>query len=395
MLWSEDELAAFLSCLGLGQEVASSILRQKVKGVDQFLQMSDSKLRLEFGLASPLQRRVVRKALRRFLELDRSENKVQGRRLADAMEDAVLRDFMIPLDELTLEREISQGGFGLVYRGVLRPRMRRGRLEAGGRYQVAVKEMKGERSVRLYELLKECRVMASMNHPNLCMFIGICAKLHVHGGNQYILSELMDCSLFDLIHWPQSTKWLGELTPLCALDLAEGMSIGIAYMHSKRLVHADLKSPNILIDHSSSRKLTPKICDFGHAAVRTHPASHHRCGTPHWASPEALRSEAIGPHSDVFSFGVMLWELLAQALPHQSLTFAQVAGAVGWSGWVPDMGLLPDVPPGLRELLLRCLSFAPCERPSAHELRPLLRGVRRRAQAEALSLLAGFLDGGA
>lgn len=313
--------------------------------------------------------------------------------MSDAMDDAVLRDFMIPLDELQVEREISQGGFGLVYRGVLRPSERRGKLEKGKHYRVAIKDMKGDRSVRIYELLKECRIMASMNHPNLCNFLGICAKLHVPHSKQYILSELMDCSLFDLVHRPQATKWLGELTTLCALDLADGICGGIGYMHSKSLVHADLKSSNILIDHTSSRKLIPKICDFGHAAVRSHPASHHRCGTPHWAAPEALRNEAIGPKSDVFSFGVMLWEMLAQSLPHQNLTFAQVVGAVGWSGWLPDMELLPEVPAGLRELLLRCLGFAPMDRPPSQELRRQIRRIRRRAKLEAFDMLAGLFEG--
>lgn len=390
MLWCEDELAAFLRCLGLDAKVAKSVLNRKMKGVDQFLQMTDRQMQSEFGLDKPLERQLVRKALRRFLELDRLQNPVQGQKLADATDDAILRDFMVPLEELHVEREICQGGFGHVYKGLYRPKESRGKLEANKLYRVAIKDMKGDRYVRVFELLKECRVMASLNHPNLCNFLGICAKLNVHGSKQYILSELMDCSLFDIVHRPQATKWLGELSTICVLDLSEGICTGISYMHSKRLVHADLKSSNVLIDHSTSRKLIPKICDFGHAAVRSHPALHHRCGTPHWAAPEALRSEAIGPRSDVFSFGVMLWEMLSQSLPHQTLTFAQVVAAVGWSGWLPDMEKLPEVPKGLRELLLRCLAFAPAERPPAEGLRPQLRKIRRSARREALDLLNGF-----
>lgn len=393
MLWSEDELAAFLCCLGCGQDVAERVLARKVRGVDHFIQMSDAQLEKDFGFTSTLQRRVVRRALRRFLEVDRLQNKVQGRRLADAMEDAVLRDFVIPLEELKIDSEISQGGFGMVYKGILRPKVARGQLQAGRDYMVAVKDMKGDRSSRLYELLKECRVMSSLHHPNLCNFIGICARLRVPGSKQYILSELMDCSLFDIIHRPQKTMWFGELTVLIVIKLAEGMSAGIAYMHEKRLVHADLKSSNILIDHTSSSELVPKICDFGHAAVRTHPASHHRCGTPHWAAPEALRSEAIGPKSDVFSWGVMLWEMLSQALPHMHLTFAQVVGTVGWSGFLPEMDMLPPIPPGLNDLMMWSLQFAPHRRPHAKELRPQLKRIRKRARTKALGMLTGFIEG--
>jgi len=311
------------------------------------------------------------------------------------MEDAVLRDFLIPLEELKVVCEISQGGFGLVYKGTLKPNVTRGQLEAGREYKVAVKDMKGEKSTRLYELLKECRVMSSLHHPNLCNFIGICARLRVPGSKQYILSELMDCSLFDIIHRPQKTAWFGELTLMIVMRLAEGMSAGIAYMHGKQLVHADLKSSNILIDHTSSSELVPKICDFGHAAVRAHPASHHRCGTPHWAAPEALRSEAIGPKSDVFSWGVMLWEMLSQALPHLHLTFAQVVGTVGWFGFLPEMDLLPTLPPGLADLMMWCLQFSPYRRPTAEELRPHLRRIKKRARTAALGMLTGFLEGGA
>jgi serine/threonine protein kinase len=205
----------------------------------------------------------------------------------------------------------------------------------------------------------------------------------------------MDCSLFDIVHRPQKTLWFGELSLLIAMHLAEHMSTGIAYMHEKRLVHADLKSSNILIDHTSSSELVPKICDFGHAAVRTHPASHHRCGTPHWAAPEALRSEAIGPRSDVFSWGVMLWEMLAQTLPHSHLTFAQIVGTVGWSGFLPEMELLPPLPPGLHDYLLLCLRFSPYQRPRAKELGTQLRHIKRRARRAGLGMLSGFLEGGA
>merc|ERR1719210_2040047 len=122
---------------------------------------------------------------------------------------------------------------------------------------------------------------------------------------------------------------------LSVMDLSEGMCAGMGYMHLKRLVHADLKSSNILINHTSSSKLVPKICDFGHAAVRAHPAPHHRCGTPHWAAPEALRNEAVSPAADVFSCGAILWEMLAETVPHRNLSYAQVLGAVGWCGWTP------------------------------------------------------------
>lgn len=397
MLWSEEELATFLSFLGLSSTVVRRVHLRKIKGVDQLVQMSDSELRTEFGLHLQVERLVVRKALKRFLELDRWENTVRGRRLADTMDDPNLREFIVSSKLLSIDAEIAQGGFGHVYSGFLRQATPTNStvwngLKNSGR-QVAVKEMKGERHVRLHELLKECRVMASLTHKNICQFIGICADLHNRAnGRQYIVSELMDCSLFDLIHTPYKLSWNGDLTLPFALYISQDICAGIVFLHGMRLVHADLKSPNILIDYKSSKRPIPKICDFGHVAMRTHPAPHHRCGTPHWAAPEVVRQEAIGPPSDVFSCGVILWESITRAPPHRGLTFGQVAGAVGWAGLLPDMSLLSGVPEPVQRILLHGLSFRPADRPTARDFRSSLRMFRRNTYNEAIQLLQGFHD---
>jgi len=386
MLWSEVELAAFISCLGLGKEVTQSIQAKSLRGVNQLVQMSNVELSRLFGLKSHAQRRLVRRALMRFLELDRWQNAAKQRRLPDLMVDPSLREFLIHVDELTVGPEISQGGFGQVFRGVLRPRVSRGRLLAGREYRVAIKDMKGDRSLRLRELLKESRVMASLHHRNMCTFLGVVGERC----RATIVSELMDCSLFDLVHQSADLNWKGDLSLPVIFELARGICAGISYLHSKKLVHADLKSSNILVDFSTCNRLVPKICDFGHVAVRTHPAPHDRCGTPQWAAPEALRNEAVGPAADVFSVGVMLWEMCARALPHHGLTFAQVVGAVGYGSWTPDMDLLPEVPDALRDLLCRCWRFVAEERPSITEVRAELRQMLRAPRREALTALLSF-----
>jgi serine/threonine protein kinase len=312
-----------------------------------------------------------------------------------------MRKFLVPLEELTLVAKISQGGYGTVYRGVLEHGTSgvngKASLKSTSRL-VAVKEMRGERRVRLYELLKEACVMASLNHPNICTFLGVCAADSLASGSaqnarkDYIVSELMDCSLFDLIHQPYKLQWRGELTVSLVIALSEGIISGIAYLHEKSLVHADLKSSNILIDYSSSRQLVPRICDFGHAAVRPNPAPHHRCGTPHWAAPEVLRGEALSTAADIYSFGVIAWEMLTQKLPHKGLSFAQVLASVGWAGWVCDLQELPQVPTGLRRSIRSCLSFSPATRPASRQVQRRLRQIPRHARLKALRMLSWFLD---
>jgi len=388
-LWSEEELAYFLAFVGIGKEVCQRVRKAKLKGVTAFLEMSNSEMRREFGLMTPVERLVIRRALKRFLEADRWENSLRGHKVGDMASDSVLAKYMIPFEEIALVAKISQGGYGTVYRGVLEPTADRGHLQANRSHLVAVKEMKGERKVRMYELLKEACVMAPLRHPNICSFIGVCTDENAR--KYFIISDLMDCSLFDLIHQPFKLRWQGEVTVQLVVCLAGGISAGVAYIHSLHLVHADLKSSNILIDYTSSWEITPRICDFGHAAVRTSPAPHHRCGTPHWAAPEVLRSEALGPAADVYSVGVIIWEMLAQRLPHKGLSFGQVLASVGWAGWTPDMALLPKLPADLRKLLKQCLSFTPSERPSSKDLQRHLLRVPQRQRLKALKILAGFL----
>lgn len=390
LLWSEDELTAFIRCLGVSPAVCARVQQRKMKGVVHLLEMSNSELRRDFGLLSPVERIVVRQSLKRLLNADRWENNARGHKVCDVLEDSVLSHYIVPVEELTLVQRIAQGGYGTVYRGVLEsstpapgnPNRHKSNL-------VAVKEMKGERRVRLYELLKEARVMASLSNENICTFIGICADSSAR--KYYILSELMDCSLFDLIHQPYKLRWHGELSISLVVSLSKGICAGIVYFHAKNLVHADLKSSNILIDYSSSWELIPRICDFGHAAVRAFPSPHHRCGTPHWAGPEVLRGEALGPAADVYSFGVIMWEMLTQKLPHKGLSFGQVLASVGWAGLGVDLSALPEVPADLRRLLRSCLSFTPAERPNGRDVQKRLRHIPKQARLKALKMLAIFM----
>eukprot|EP00929_Paragymnodinium_shiwhaense_P062202 TRINITY_DN31053_c0_g1_i1.p1 TRINITY_DN31053_c0_g1~~TRINITY_DN31053_c0_g1_i1.p1 ORF type:complete len:1315 (-),score=264.06 TRINITY_DN31053_c0_g1_i1:368-4312(-) len=391
MLWSEEELAAFLVCVGIDPMVCRKVLKRKLKGVVHFLELSNSELRRDFGLTKPVDRLTARQALKRLLDADRWENSIRGHKVGDVLNDSVLSKFIVPLEELTLVARISQGGYGTVYRGILEPSVTRGGLQPGRSHLVAVKEMKGERRVRLYELLKEACVMASLRHPNICMFLGVCAD--VSARKDYIISELMDCSLFDLLHQPFKLRWHGDMSVDTVIKLFNGIVNGVVYLHAKNIVHADLKSSNVLIDYTTSRQLTPRICDFGHAAVRSHPAPHHRCGTPHWAAPEVLRSEALGTAADIYSIGVILWEMLTQKLPHKGLSFSQVLASVGWAGWTPDPGVLPPIPDDLRRLNQACLNFTPRDRPSGREVQRRLRQIPKQARVEALRALASFMGG--
>eukprot|EP00435_Cladocopium_sp_Y103_P032521 s3490_g8.t1 len=442
MLWTEDELAAFMSCLGLSPDVSHRVMRQRFKGAAQFLSMSNVQLRKALGMVTPVERLVVRNALKRLLDGTRLEASVCSVKAMDIISDSVLSHYIIPKEELTMVSKISQGGYGTVYRGVLETWLLKsvdfllsdlleGLLTSTPRNRKSIgpEDMKGERRVQLYELLKEACVMASLSHPNICTFVGVCTD-NVQR-KYFIISELMDCSLFDMIHQPYKLRWHGELTVALSLSLGSlglhgqgdqdttGIISGICYIHQKNLVHADLKSSNILIDYtSSSRQPVPRICDFGHAAVRCHPSPHHRCGTPHWAAPEVLRSEALSPAAETRRIGIRIFrirwnlmerrsalerfdvlkpfqicgslpaelmEMLTQKLPHKDMSFGQVLASVGWAGWTPDMSQLPELP---RE---ECLRFAAADRPMGKDVVNRLKRFPKQVRMKTLKLLASFL----
>lgn len=395
-LWNAAQLATFVRHLGLGEAPVEGVLKQRLKGTTRILEARDAELIQELHLHSPLERLVLRKSLQRLLESEKLAHDSRGQSSRDVLADPVLSAFIIPLEALSLGEIISEGGFGKIYRGVLSQTIPGSSKDAAPPKprRVAVKQMKGDRQMQLYELLKEARVMASLRHPNICAFVGVCADSGPLG-RRYLLSEMLDCSLFDLLHRQEHLSWQGTVTLPLVIKLSAGISSGIAYLHSRNLVHADLKSSNILIDWSHSDTLSARICDFGHSAIRPVPVPHDRICTPHWAAPEVLRGEGLSPAADVFSIGILIWEMLTLRVPHYALSFGQVMAAVGWAGLLPELDVLPpQVPTLLVDAMVQCLSFRPIARPSSKWLRTHLLRIPVLMKMQATESLAAFCTGG-
>lgn len=136
--------------------------------------------------------------------------------------------------------------------------------------------------------------------------------------------------------------------------------------------HSDLKSPNILID----KDYTAKVCDFGlsRACQAAFMTNRTQAGTPEWTAPEVLRGEAYDLKSDVFSYGVVLWELATLREPWKDSAAVQVIGVVGYGKVVLP---IPDfVAPGVASIIRDC--FAPAaERPGFGEILERLDGAER------------------
>lgn len=402
MLWSGEELAVVVECLGVSPATVERIASLRARAIHHVLQMSNAEMSQHLDLHVPLERMVVRRALGQLLETDRRENLHKGRFLRDIMEDSSLKRFIIPLDRLVLKSSINQGGYGVVYRATLKRTSGKPNKSMnfflGSDWTpevVAVKEMLvGDHRLRLYELLKEAHVLASLQHKNICRFIGVCTDGQPKG-KRYIVSEMLHCSLFDFIHRPMRVPSVKKISPELAALLGEGICAGLQYMHARSLVHADLKSSNILIDLSlrteDQQQPVPRICDFGHSAVRASSSPHDRLCTPHWAAPEVLRGEGLGPAADIFSLGVLFWEMLAQKVPHHDFGFGHVLASVGWAGAVPDFECLPTLPVIFIEILEDLLRFLPSGRPSALNAKRRFNRLPRILRRQTLRSVRSYL----
>ncbi|MBA0593748.1 hypothetical protein Gorai_010680, partial [Gossypium raimondii] len=149
------------------------------------------------------------------------------------------------------------------------------------------------------------------------------------------------------------------------------------YLHNctPMIVHRDLKSPNLLVD----RNWVVKVCDFGLSRMKhsTYLSSMSTAGTAEWMAPEVLRNEPSDEKCDVYSFGVILWELSTLQQPWKGMNPMQVVGAVGFQHRrldIPD-----DIDPAIAEIIRKCWHTDPKLRPTFAEimaaLKPLLKPI--------------------
>ncbi|KAJ7526743.1 hypothetical protein O6H91_16G021200 [Diphasiastrum complanatum] len=212
----------------------------------------------------------------------------------------------ISWDELTLREVVGQGSCGTVYRG----------LWYGSDVAIKVFTEQEYSPELLADFKKEVTIMKRLRHPKVLLFMGAvtsCDRLCI------VTEFLPRGSLFRLLH--RNTPGMDSKRRLrMALDIARGMN----YLHHCKppIVHRDLKSSNLLVDKDWS----VKVGDFGlsrlqHATLLTAKSGR---GTPQWMAPEVLRNEPSDEKCDVYSFGVILWELFTEQVPWDGLNAMQV-----------------------------------------------------------------------
>ncbi|XP_066375742.1 uncharacterized protein [Miscanthus floridulus] len=268
------------------------------------------------------------------------------------------------LEEL---RELGSGTFGTVYHGKWRGS------------DVAIKRINdryfagkaSEQERMRTDFWNEAGKLASLHHPNVVAFYGV--VLDGPDGFVATVTEYMaNGSLRQALQRHENRIFDRRRRLLIAMDVAFGME----YLHGKNIVHFDLKSDTLLVNLRDPQRPICKVGDLGLSKVKCQTLiSGGVRGTLPWMAPELLNgsSSLVSEKVDVFSFGIVMWELLTGEEPYAELHYGTIIGGI------VNNTLRPPVPescdPQWRSLMEQCWSAEPSERPSFTEVGKSLRAM--------------------
>ncbi|TYI34685.1 hypothetical protein ES332_A03G025600v1 [Gossypium tomentosum] len=277
----------------------------------------------------------------------------------DNNESNSMVDCEIRWEDLHLGEEVGQGSYAVVYRGIWNGSDVAVKVYFAGEYKEST----------LLDYKKEIDIMRKLRHPNVLLFMG---AVYSQERLAIVTEFLPRGSLFKALHKNNQALDVKRRMRM-ALDVARGMN----YLHHRNppIVHRDLKSSNLLVD----RNWNVKVGDFGLSRWKngTFLTTKSGRGTPQWMAPEVLRNEPSNEKSDVFSFGVILWELMTVSSPWNNLNSLQVVGVVGFM----DRRLeLPEgLDPQIESIISDCWQSNPENRPSFEDIINRMTGIVQKS----------------
>ncbi|KAL5203092.1 hypothetical protein ABZP36_014044 [Zizania latifolia] len=210
----------------------------------------------------------------------------------------------------------------------------------------------------------EVTILARLHHHNVIKLVGACNAPPVF----CVITEfLCGGSLRAFLRKLQRQKLPLEKIISIALDIAHGLE----YIHSQRVIHRDVKPENILFDG----EFCAKVVDFGVACEEVYCNSlEDDPGTYRWMAPEMYKRKPYGRKVDVYSFGLLLWELVSGSIPYEEMTPLQAAFAVVNKNLRP---IIPSsCPAPLRVLIEQCWSCQPEKRPEFCQIVQILKNLK-------------------
>ncbi|GJV63223.1 probable serine/threonine-protein kinase roco5 isoform X1 [Tanacetum coccineum] len=274
--------------------------------------------------------------------------------------------------ELEELKELGSGTYGTVYHGRWRGS------------DVAIKRIKkscfagraSEEERLTNDFWREARILSKLHHPNVVSFYGVVPD--GAGGTLATVTEFMaNGSLRNVL--VKKDRLLDRRKKLMiAMDAAFGME----YLHSKNIVHFDLKCDNLLVNMRDSQRPVCKVGDFGLSRIKRNTlVTGGVKGTLPWMAPELLMGSTIrvSDKVDVFSFGITMWEILTGEEPYANMHCGAIIGGIVQNTLRP---IIPEqCEPEWRRLMEQCWETEPASRPSFTEITDRLRTMYKTLQA--------------
>ncbi|XWS33041.1 hypothetical protein CRYUN_Cryun22dG0043600 [Craigia yunnanensis] len=253
-------------------------------------------------------------------------------------------EWNIDFSELTVGTRVGIGFFGEVFRGVWN----------GTDVAIKVFLEQDLTAENMEDFCNEISILSRLRHPNVILFLGACTK----PPQLSMITEYMEMgSLYFLIHLSGQKK---RLSWRRRLKMLRDICRGLMCLHRMKIVHRDLKSANCLVN----KHWTVKICDFGLSRIMASRPMRDSAsaGTPEWMAPELIRNEPFTEKCDIFSLGVIMWELCTLNRPWEGVPPERVVYTVA------NEGSRLEIPEGpLGRLISDCWA-EPEERPSCEEI---------------------------
>uniref|UniRef100_A0A8C1NBL4 Mitogen-activated protein kinase kinase kinase 7 n=1 Tax=Cyprinus carpio TaxID=7962 RepID=A0A8C1NBL4_CYPCA len=255
--------------------------------------------------------------------------------------------------DIYVEEVVGRGAFGVVSKAKWKGR------------DVAIKTIESELERNAFFV--EVRQLSRVNHPNIVKLYGSCRKPVC-----LVMEYAEGGSLYNVLHGAEP---LPHYTASHAMSWCLQCSQGVSYLHGmkpKALIHRDLKPPNLLLVAGGT---VLKICDFGTACdIQTHMTNNK--GSAAWMAPEVFEGSNYSEKCDVFSWGIILWEVITRRKP-----FDEIGGPAFRIMWAVHRGtrppLIENLPKPIESLMTRCWSKDPSQRPSMEEIVKIMSHLMR------------------
>nr|BAD01473.1 serine/threonine protein kinase ARAF [Xenopus laevis]BAD04840.1 serine/threonine protein kinase ARAF [Xenopus laevis] len=250
--------------------------------------------------------------------------------------------------EVIILKRIGTGSFGTVYRG-----------KWHGDVAVKILKVTNPTSEQIQAFKNEMQVLRKTRHVNILLFMGFMTRPQFAIITQWCEGS----SLYRHLHVIETRFDIFQL-----IDIARQTAQGMDYLHAKNIIHRDLKSNNIFLHEG----LTVKIGDFGLATVKSRWSGSQHVEQPSgsilWMAPEVIRMQESSPYSfqsDVYAYGVVLYELMAAVLPYANINNRdQIIFMVGRGYLTPDLSKVSNnCPKAMKRLIVDCQKFKREERP--------------------------------